>query len=283
MTWLILATISIVTVSIATLLERVLMKGHESDPISYAIVFQFTLGIISLVFALLIGKFVLPDLKVYSFRFIISAFLWAATTVFSFKAIKTLTAGEFTILTTSGSVVTMVLGIFLLKEVFNLRIAIGALLVFISIWITNSNKITFNSRQGVLFALLSAFCSGIAVVNDAFILKNYDAFSYLAIMSLLPGILLSVLFPKKLIETKALLNIKSIKIVSVFCLFSFIQAITYYLAYQRGAPVSQLSPLTKSSVVLTVIMGAIFLNERKDLLRKIIASIVVTLGVILLG
>lgn len=283
MTWLILATISIVTVSIATLLERVLMKGHESDPISYAIVFQFTLGIISLVFALLIGKFVLPDLKVYSFRFIISAFLWAATTVFSFKAIKTLTAGEFTILTTSGSVVTMVLGIFLLKEVFNLRIAIGALLVFISIWITNSNKITFKSRQGVLFALLSAFCSGIAVVNDAFILKNYDAFSYLAIMSLLPGILLSVLFPKKLIETKALLNIKSIKIVSIFCLFSFIQAITYYLAYQRGAPVSQLSPLTKSSVVLTVIMGAIFLNERKDLLKKVIASIVVTLGVILLG
>ncbi|OGK41499.1 hypothetical protein A2954_00665 [Candidatus Roizmanbacteria bacterium RIFCSPLOWO2_01_FULL_37_12] len=283
MSWPILAIISIFTVSIATLLERVLMKGEESDPISYAIVFQFALGLISFVFALLFGKFVLPNLEGLTLRFILSAFLWAGATVFSFKAIKTLSAGELTILTTSSSVIAMLLGVIFLKELFSLKIAIGALLVFLSIWILNSKKLSFNSKQGVMFALISAFCAGIAVVNDAFILKTYEAFSYTAIMSILPGVILSLLFPKKLAKTKELLNPKSIKLMFIFCLFYSIQAITYYLAFQNGAPVSQLSPLTKSSIVLTVILGAIFLNERKDLMRKIIASLVVTNGAILLG
>ncbi|MCR4329027.1 MAG: DMT family transporter [Candidatus Roizmanbacteria bacterium] len=283
MNWLIFACISIVTVSIATILERVLMKDTKSDPVSYAITFQFTVALISFLFAILFGKFVLPPLGTLWPRFVLSSFLWAGATVFGFQAIKRLSAGEVTILTTTSSVVSIALGIFFLKELFNIQMALGALLIFIAIWIVNSAKATFHSREGIIFALLSAVCAGAAVVNDAVILKGYEAFSYTAIMSLLPGVILVLLFPRSMKKVAPLMNKKTIGLFFVFCLFYSLQAITYYLAFENNAPVSQLSPFMKSSIVSIVILEAIFLRERKNMGKKIVAAILVTAGVILLG
>jgi uncharacterized membrane protein len=70
---------------------------------------------------------------------------------------------------------------------------------------------------------------------------------------------------------------------AIFCFFYSIQAVTYYLAYQSGALLSQLSPVTKLSTVVTVLLGIIFLKERDNLPRKIIATILATAGGILLG
>lgn len=259
------------------------MKDRGSDSIAYAIVFQLGLGFISFFAALGFGKFVLPSSGELVLRFILSCFLWAGTTVFSFKAIKSLSAGELTILSSGSSVISIVLGIVFLKEAFSINIALGAFLILLSILIVNSERVSFNSKVGIFFGLLSAVCAGFAVASDAFILRDYDAFSYTAIISLFPGVILMILFPKKIAKAKALLNLKSIKFMSIFCLFTYIQAITYYLAFQAGAPVSQLAPFIKSSSVLTVILGAIFLNERRHFYRIMAASIIVTFGAILLG
>ena len=259
------------------------MKDDHSDPISYAIVFQLALGTISLIFALMFGKFSLPPLHNLTLNFIASSFLWAGATVFGFRAIKTLTAGEVTIITTSSSVISIILSLIFLGESLNSTILTGIILIFASIWLVNNDHLKLTSKSGISFALLSAACAGTAVVNDAVILHQYEAFSYTAIMSFLPGVILMLLFPKKIKHTQVLLNPRSIQLMSIFCLFYSIQAITYYLAFQQGAPVSQLSPFTKSSIVLTVILGAIFLKERQHLIKKIIASILVTIGSTFLG
>lgn len=283
MPWYFFAIISVLGISVATLLERVLMKEESSNPIGYAIIFQFLVGIISLIITLLLNKFVLPTNLNLLPRFIVSAVLWAGMTVFNFKAIKTLTAGEITILGTSGTIVSILLGIFLIGETLKVSGILGTLLIFTAILIINSEKLSFHSKQGVLFALLSAVFGGIAVVNDAIILQSYEAFSYMVIISLLPGIVLLLLFPKKILESKKLLNFKRVKLMTIFCIFYSIQGITYYLALQNGAPVSHLSPLVRSSIVLTVILGAIFLKERLNLLKKLIAAAVATVGVTLIG
>ena len=283
MPWYYFALVSVLGVSIATLLERLLMREENSNPISYAIVFQFMVGIISLIFTILLNKFVFPsDIHLWP-RFLASSFLWAGMTVFNFKAIKSLSAGEITILGSSGTIISIILGIVFLGETLKMSAILGILLIFMAILIINSEKLSFNSRRGILFALLSAVCGGIAVANDAVILKSYEAFSYMAIISLLPGFVLLFLFPKYLLGCKKLLDLRRMKIMSIFCMFYSIQGIAYYLAFQKGAPVSQLSPLVRSSIVLTVILGAIFLHERRSLVKKLIAGAIVTLGVILVG
>ena len=281
MPWYFFAIVSVLGVSIATLLERLLMKEENSNPISYAIVFQFLVGIISFFFTILLNKFVLPsDFNLWP-RFLVSSFLWAGMTVFNFKAIKTLTAGEITILGTSGTVISILLGVLFLGEILKISGILGTLLIFAAILIINSDKLSFNSKRGVIFALLSAVCGGIAVVNDAVILRSYEAFSYMAIISLLPGLVLLLLFPKQILDCRKLLSLKRMKLMTIFCIFYSIQGITYYLAFQNGAPVSQLSPLVRSSIVLTVLLGAMFLKERRDLVKKLFAAVIASAGAIM--
>ena len=105
----------------------------------------------------------------------------------------------------------------------------------------------------------------------------------MAIMSLLPGILLALLFSQRFKTTILNLKNKSVWRLGILSFFYTIQGITYYLAFQTGAPISQLSPILRSSVVLTVILAAVFLNERSNLLRKIFAAGIMFGGVILLG
>lgn len=283
MTWLTYALISIVTISIAALLQRILMQPEKSNPVGYAIVFQFGLGLISLVFTIALGKFSLPSFDRHLLQFILSAFLWAGATTFVFKALKRLSAGEVIILGASSAVVSIILSVIFLGEVLKITTLGGTFLVLLSIWLISTEKFSFVSREGVIFALLSAFCIGVAVVNDAIILKTYEAFSYTTIMSFLPGFILLLFFPRQITKINQLLNRKSLSLMFIFCIFSSIQAITYYLALQNGAPVSQLSPLIKSSIVLTVVLAAIFLKERSNIYRKIIAAFIVTVGAILLG
>ncbi len=144
-------------------------------------------------------------------------------------------------------------------------------------------KLSFKSREGVLYALVAATCAGVAVVVDALILKNYDAFSYVTIMSFLPGLILLSFFPRQIVKIPDLLKPKAFVFMTMFCFIYTIQGLSYYLAFQNGAPMSQLTPLSKSSIILTVILAVIFLQEKSNLKRKIIAAILVTIGAVLLG
>ena len=283
MTWPLFATISVITLSVATLLGRVLMKEGKSDPISCAMVFQFMLGFFCLLLSLVFKKFTFPPVGFSVIRFGVSSFLWAGATVFGLWSIKKLSASEATIVGASSSVFTIFLGVLVLGETLGVAAIVGTLLTLVSIVIVSSEKLSFSSKEGVIYALLGSACAGSAVVNDAIILRTYEAFSYTTIMSFLPGVVLVILFSKHLHGLRKLLNKTTLSLMALFCFLYSVQAITFYLAYGAGAPIAQLSPFTKSSIVLTVILAAIFLNERKNMLKKSIAALLVFIGVALLS
>ena len=283
MTWLILALISLTTLSIASVLARALLKDENSNPLGYAIVFQFVLGFVSLILALTFKKFILPPPETSVLRYLLSALLWAGSTVFGFQTLKRLNAGESSILASSGTFITIGLGIILLGDIFKFTAIFGTVLILIAVWIVSTENLNFKSKKGIIYGLISSILAAVAVVNDAVILKTYEAFSYTAIMSILPGIILLLLFPKQAVTIPKIFNKGSLLIVAILCIFYSIQAITYYLALQNGAPISQLSPIMKSSIVLTVILASIFLKERSDLNKKMTAAFLVTVGTILLS
>jgi len=170
-----------------------------------------------------------------------------------------------------------------LNEVLTLTIIFGFIFILGAVLIVNSEKLSFNSKRGVTFSLLVALFSGIAVVNDAYILKSYEAFSFTTIMSFLPGVILALAFPKEIVKIKKILKSREIRWMIVLTFFYAIQAVSYYLAYQGGAPISTLATLTKASIVVTVILAAIFLKERSNLPKKAVAAAMVTIGAILLS
>lgn len=284
MNWFILALISITTVSISSLLQKVLMKDEKSDPFVYGFFFQLFCSILIFIFAFSKG-FVMPPITNLGLNFFFEAILYAGFTIFLFKALKLIEASEVTILTTTSAFWTILVALLFLGESFSMIKLLGVLLILIAVIFVNQREkqLSFHFNKGSLYALLAALCFGLAFANDAYILQHkVDAVSYTAIAFLLPSIVIVLARPSILSNIKSFLKPALITKVGLLGLFYSISAITAYLAYQAGGNASQLAPISQSRVVLTVILAAFFLNERSHLLKKLFAAILVSIGVLLL-
>ncbi len=280
MNWLVLTLISVFIVSLSNILQRVLMKGDKSNPYSYAIIFHLLLGCINLLFAFFHGL-KLPIFNSSLLFFLLASALWGIGTVFLFKALQLLESSEVTILTSIRALVTIVASIYFLHESFNTQKALGTVIILASIiLITNIKKgMTFN--KGILYSLGMALFYGLAVVADVHNLKNYDPISYLAVINFMIGAILVLMYPKALVGWKNYIQFSFLKKMIPLGLFSSLQAIAYYYALTIGSA-SQIAPINQAQVIVTVLLAAVLLKERDSLVRKLITSVLVMIGVILL-
>lgn len=279
--WHIYAIATVLFGSISSLLIRSLMKHDKNDPVLFMIVFQFILGGITLLFAFYRG-FVFPFPIDLWPRMILSAVLYAAGSLSNFYASHHLEAGEMTILTASGALVTILLSVFFLNNPFTFINTIGTALILLSILVLYAGE-RMKMNVGVWYALNVAFCYGVAVVNDTVIIRTYNAISFVPIMSFMPGIIIALIFYKKIPKIGKMFHFKSFSHVAIYAFFYGLSAVTFYQALAAGASVSQLSPISRASIIVTVILSAIFLSERKDIRKKILSAILVSIGVLLLA
>lgn len=281
MNWYLFALISISSISVANLLQKVLMRDDDSDPYLYSIVFQFALAIITGIFAAFVG-FKFPPINQYPLNFLLSACLYSLGTLLGFKALKLITASENILMAPFGALATIISAVIFLHEGFGIYRIFGSILIFIPIFLLNWEKGKIKINKGLIYAIGTNILYGLAVTNDAFILKHYDAISYTPIMSFLPGLILLLANPKIISKAKQFVNPIKIRNMFLFCFFYGIQAVTYYLALQHGADASQLSTIFKVDIITTIILATIFLKEREHLTLKFIGAILATAGILLL-
>lgn len=258
------------------------MKDEGSDPVAYTVVFLIILSVMTGVFAAYKG-FVFPPISEYWFNFLLSAILYAVGAVSWFKALKHIESSEAAIIASFGSVVTIASAIIFLGDPFVLRQGIGVVLILLSIYLLNSIKGAFRFTAYSGWALLSTICYGLAATSDLYILSHgYDAVSFVPVMSIAPAILIVLLRPSVLKHGRVYLKSTFLKSMFFMTLFYSIQAISYYVAFENGGLASQISPISKSSIILTVLLAVIFLKERKNLQVKLLSASLVTFGVLLI-
>lgn len=281
MNWYIFASISIASISIANLFQRIAMKKKDSDPIVSSIVFQFLVTFVTVIFALFKG-FKLPELSQWPY-FLIASIFYAYGTLFIFKAIKTIEASELSIVAGIGSFATIISAFIFLDERLRLIQLLGVALTITAIILINKVRRGIKIDKGLLFALIGNSLYGLAVTVDTFILKGYDAVSYTPIISFIPGVILCLIyFPKIKRIAKNLKQSFDVNL-GIYSTLYGIQAVTYFLAIENGALASQISSIFKIEIVLTVILAAIFLNERKNLIIKIVGLILAIGGALLIA
>lgn len=280
MSWLVLALISVFFLSLATLLQRVLMKNEVSQPIAYSIAFQFLCAIVVGIIAFGNG-FVMPPIAQYPLNFLLGAMLYGLGTIVLFSALKVTEASEVTIISSFRVVVTIFGGVFLLQELFNFNKVLGTILILLAVLlISYKRKIKFH--KGTYLSLLYAFFYGAAVVNDKFIINHAEPISYLMVGFILPGVFMMAIQPQAVKQLKVFFEPKLLGKMLIMCVVYALAAVTFYMALSVGANASQLGPINQSSVILTVILAALLLKERSDLWKKFLSAILVTVGVILL-
>lgn len=280
MSWFFLILLSVVIVSFANILQKSLMKDDKSDPISYSIIFAFLLGFINLIVALIAG-FHFPKLNGSLIFFPIAAVLWGLGTIFYFKALQLLESSEVTILASVRSLITIAASLLFLKETFNLQKLFGTVIVLLSIFIVTNLKHGIKFNKGIYYTFGMTLFYGLAVVFDVLNLRSTDPLSYLAVVNILIGIILLLIFPKAIKKMKVFANKNFLKKMLPVSVFSSAQAIAYYFALAKG-PASQIAPIGQAQVIVTILLAVIILKERDNLLRKVVAAILVMIGVILL-
>lgn len=281
MTWLNFTLLAVFSYAFYYVLSRAFLKQKNSDAISYAVLFNIVCA--TLLTALSLNKgFVVPDLKRYALNLTLMGVLYTASQIFIFKASKTIEASELIILSSTRVLWTIAAAILFLGENFGLSKIIGTVLIMFSVFFVSYKKRKVKFEKGHMYAILAGFCLGLGFVNDAYILRQADAFSYAAIVFIVPAILTILIFPSSIAKIKKQLGIKLARNIVLLGAFYSVGIAASYLAYQHGGTASQIVPIGQSTVIVTVILAAIFIGERRHLVKKLIAAVLVSGGVLLL-
>lgn len=260
------------------------MKNTESDPISYMIVFQFLVTFMILIY-MLVTKTPFPRLDGIWGNILASGILVSLGSVTMFQALKHTKAGEYTIISTFSAFVNLVVSSLFLKEIFTLNKLLGTVLIVSSIFIiTKFNKAgeKLKLNKGHFYSLISATCFGIAFANDSYIAAQLGVIQCLLVIFFVPGLLVSLTKPSAIGKMSTLLTkVNLIKMFS-FSLLYLLGAITIFAAYTAGGDAGKIYGISNSSVIVTVILAAIFLGEKDQPMRKIVATATAFLGILLL-
>lgn len=280
MQWLFFALLSVIAGSVSNLYQKIAMREEKSDAVASAVTFQILTGIAYFTYALIRG-FHLPDVSLIPY-FLVSMLLYAAGTVFFFRAIKRIEASEMTILNGVGSLVTIVASFIFLHESLSLPQLLGAALILLAVIVINYDKKGLVINRGMWLAVAGTCSYGLAVIADTHIIHKFEAASFIPISALGTAIVMMIWFHKKIPLVVNTIKTAEKNLV-IFCTLYAVSAIAFYHSLQLGALVGQVSTIFRASIIVTVLLSSMFLNERKHLGKKFFGAILTTIGVILVS
>jgi drug/metabolite transporter (DMT)-like permease len=281
MSWQIYLTISVLTLSISIILQRVLIHKDKLDPYGYAVFFQSLVSVILLVFLALNG-FRFPDLSGLWVQAISSAILFGAGHIVYAKTLQVVEASIFSVLFASHAVWIMAAGILFLDESLSVIQIVGSVMIFASVFLVTKNLKSFKLDKGTLLGLFTGLLFGLAIALYSYVGRHTDTLSWSA-FSFVGAALSALLFRPKTIGTfKKFMKASILPKLTLLSIFYAAGSLTLLYAYKEGA-FAVVSPLRQTGIIVTVLMALAFLpKERNQIAKKIVASLVCTAGVVLL-
>lgn len=264
-------------------MQRTFLKDKKSNPVAYAVIAQLVVSVISLIFAVKSG-FILPDGFYQVFvNFLLMVFIYTFSTILTFKTIKIVEASEYTILIFTRAFWSVAIAIIFLSEQFTQLKILGAILIFLSVVLVSWKRKGVTFGKGEAYGLLAAFLLGVGFVNDAIVLNSLGFWTFMVLAFGLPPLLTLLILPKSFKDTYRLMTGKEKWQPVIMGLLFFCSGSTTYLALEAGKNPGQIAALSPVAVILVVIMSAIFLKERDNLLKKFIAALICFGGIVLLS
>ncbi len=280
MAWQLLTAISVVTLSISVLLQRLLLHNDKSDPFAYVVVFQGLVAILVAMYAIVHG-FHMPNFGKYWFAITVTVLLYGAGHIAYAKTLQKVEASIFTILFATNAIWTMFMGLILFHEHLTAMQIIGVLFIFASVGILAERKGAFKFDSGVLLGLLTGLLFGFATATWAYVGRHADAASWTALSFAGPSLVVLATHPKAVKDMKPFLRGTKFTRMILLGVFFSISAVTLLTAYQRGN-VSLIAPLQQTTIIVTILLAVIFLHERKRLWVKTAAAAICFVGVLLI-
>lgn len=220
------------------------------------------------------------DIKIYIFLGLAIIF-YAISDRLNTTVRSGIEASTFSIIKQLSTVFMIFAGLIFLKEPFILNKFIGAILIIISNVLIFYKKGEWKPNKYIVLGIIANICYTIALFLDVNISNEFNLPFYVGITLGTSALLISVIEKVKIKEIKNELkngNKKAIFITGVSWALSIVVQLK---AYQLGS-ISMVAPLCTLVVILNVVIGYFIQNERKDILKKVLAAILIILGIILI-
>ncbi len=267
--------------AIGRLMQRALLKNGKHDPVTYSIYFQFLVPLIILPIALF-NNFTLSPLNVVWPQFILMTVLYGTASVLFYLALKHTQISEVMIIGATGPIWTTVTSILFLGDRISILKLLGIVLAVIGVGFVFYQKGRFKFHKGHFYAFLSILFFGIGLTNDSFLLRYFNQTTYSFLYYFFPGLFIALMYPKKVLEIKGFIRKNASFNFFVPAVLAAIGSLLVNTSFQIGAGASGVSTMMQLSPIFTIVLGAIFLQERENLVRKIIGGIIVIIGVLLI-
>lgn len=277
--WILFISLYIISAIIFTQFYKVTTKTHKSDGALSALL-QFIAGISALLLIPFFSFKFSADWKVYLLLGI--ACIFYAITERLYTTVRSgIEASTFSIIEQLSTVVLIVAGLLFLKEPFILKEIIGAsLIIFSNIIVFYKNGQKFNKY--VVLGVIANLCFSVALFICINISVHFNLPLYVAATLLIPALFILMaerIRISSLIKEFEFGNKKAILVTGLLWGFTIVMSLR---AYQLGN-VTIIAPLSALTVIGNVIVGYIFLKERSNLLKKIIAALLIIISVILIN
>lgn len=190
-------------------------------------------------------------------------------------------ASSYSIIKQLSNVFVIIMGFIFLKEELTFHKVIGSILLIGSNVLIFYQKGTWKNNHYLLLGVLANLCMGMALFLDVNTSNSFNLAFYVSLTLLFPAILVFITERIKIEEITREWKTNSKYFILLTGISWSFMMITKLRSYQLGE-VTKIAPLCSLTVILNVLFAFIFLKNRNNIIKKLIASILIILGVFMI-
>lgn len=244
------------------------------------VVLQMLAGVAVLIYMPVFGWRLPSNAMAYVLLVIACCFYAASDRMFTTVRSK-VEASTFSVITQLSTSFLIIAGLVFMGEPIIVTKTIGAFMIIGSNFLLFFKPKTFAFDKGFLLGVVAQVIFTAAVFTDVNISGRFNIPFYVAFTLIVPSLLICIferITPKQ-IKEEFMDNKKPILLTAAVWGPLIIAML---MAYNLGQ-VSIVAPLTALTAILNVIVGYIFLKERSNLFRKVIASMVILCAIFIIN
>lgn len=278
MIWLYLSIISAFSFTALNIYSRS-TSLKSKNPRAMSIIFNFMAILLAIGLFLVTGgykKITFPIGWQPYFYLAVACLFFGLFERLRFYTTKALEASHLTIISNISLVVAVVMAFFLYKEGLTLAKFSGLFLILAALILVSIDKVKKIYWYGILISIIANIFLGIGWALDKKGANYFNPDTYNLLVWILP-IIVIFLPPVKISEIVKEIKISSWKL----WLLAFLNVFGYYLNLKAQflTEATKVIPIVQLSTIFTVIFGALFLNEKEHIMRKVFAGIMAIVGV----
>jgi len=245
------------------------------------VLLRFTSGI-SILLALPLFEFKVPhSISTYLFLFLACIFFALSDRMYT-ASLKELEVSTYSILAQLSTVFIFILGVIFFKEALTVKKLIGAsLILFANVFVLyKKKKIKWNKYY--IFNIIANLSFAIGTTLNIGISEEFNLPFYIAITLCGSAILIFIFERIKIKDILREFNEGEKTPIIIVSILDGITSLLLLRAYQIES-VTVVAPLISLKTVLNVFVARLALKEKTSTLKKVIAALIIIIGVILLN